>query len=258
MKTVSHAHADLQKLIGTAKEHSAKKLPTAYYQWRRAADRSIELMGRTHEWTFFCVSNLGKTLVEIGCHKEAISVLEAALLYANRVHGHSHFNVEVICQSLGRAYTAVGMHGESARRWEAAAISSECLRGKEHQTTIFCLSQQAHALARLGLNAEALSIFRDVMSRTLEAFGRNINTAFAARYTAECLNRLGCFEEALALWELSVSCFKHEEFLLPQHLKSLNWTYRELKRTKAQVKQLRAARAAESGIVEAPATESGA
>ncbi len=249
MKSVNRARDDLQKIIDTAKEHSAKKLPTAFYQWRRAADRSADLLGQYHASTVFCVNNVGKTLVEIGCHKEAISLLEASLRQSITVHGCAHFAVEHACQSLGRAYTAMGRHALAGQWWKAAAISSESLRGKEHQTTVFCLSQQAQALTRLGLNAEALPIFHEVLSRTKNVFGRHVHTAYAARRTAECLNQLGYFEEALPVWKLAVKCFTQEQTLSPKHLKSLNMTYSELHLTKDKVKQLRATGAAETGVV---------
>lgn len=227
MTSLTPARAEVQKLIDIAQEHSAKKKRDAHKLWRAAAERSRELLGHTHEATRFCQNNVGKALVDIGNHDEAIPLLETALRQAQAINGYVNRQVEHIHQSLARAYKGRGDHATAHKHWVAAGTSSETLRGANHTTTIFCFHQAARALASQKLFAEALPLFQTVLAANIATHGDSVNTAFALRDTATCLNQLERYEEAKPFWKRAHKLFAREpskKDLAASTMRCLNWT----------------------------------
>lgn len=237
--TLSKQHAELQKLIDAAKELSAKKSCHAYDAWSAAAERCAQVVGHYHDWTMFCIINKGKSLVDTHRLEEAIAILETALRQLNSIHGYVHFHVEHACQSLGRAYGKLGKPDLEHVYWTRALYSSQSLRGLSHETSIYCLSQAARALTKQGQVLRALPLYQDLLSRCRTAHGQQVQTAFAARDLAQCLNQLGRFEEAYPHWKLAVKLFNLEPErhgrIRDQTLRCMFWTrdqVREAKRAK--------------------------
>ncbi|MCC7531031.1 MAG: tetratricopeptide repeat protein [Candidatus Melainabacteria bacterium] len=241
MTSFNPARAEVDKLIEIAKAHSAGKKRDAHMKWRAAAERSRELLGHTHEATRFCQNNVGKSLVEIGNHEEAIALLEAALRQTQAINGYVDRAVEHIHQSLARAHKALGDHATAYKHWMAAATSSQTLRGANHTTTSFCFHQAARALASQKLFEQALPLFQTVLAANVARHGDSVNTAFALRDTATCLNQLERYEEAKPLWKRAYRLFSRvsdKKDIANSALRCLNWTSSEV-RARRHAEQLR-------------------
>ncbi len=209
MTSLTPARAEVQKLIDIAKVHSAKHKRDAHKLWRAAAERSRELLGATHDASLYCQSSVGKSLVDIGNHDEAIPILETTLRQVQAIHGYVHFSVEHICQTLARAHKAKGEHARSYKYWMSAADSSLTIRGPSHQTTIYCLHQAARTLCSQRRFSEALPLLHQVMEANHSLHGVTVDQAYTARDTANCLNQLERYEEALPLWRKAHRLFEH-------------------------------------------------
>lgn len=239
MKSFDKQHAELQKLIDAAKELSARKSYDAYEAWSAAAERCARVVGPYNDWTMFCTINKGKSLVDTRRFEEAIPILETALRQLKAIHGNVHFHVEHACQSLGRAHGELGKLDVAHDYWTRALYSSESLRGLTHDTSIYCLTQAARVLTKQRQVLTALPLYRDLLSRCQVAHGQQVQTAFAARDLAQCLNQLGRFEEAYPHWKQAVKLFNLEperhERIRDQTLRCMFWTrdqVREAKRAK--------------------------
>lgn len=236
MTSLSKEHAELQELINAAKELSAKKSCDAYQAWSAAAERCAQVVGHYHDWTMFCIINKGKSLVDTHHCEEAIPILETALRSLNGIHGYVHFHVEHACQSLGRAYGKLGKPDVEHVYWTRALHSSQSLRGLSHETSIYCLSQAARALTKQRQVLRALPLYQDLLSRCQTAHGQQVQTAFAARDLAQCLNQLGRFEEAYPIWKLAEKLFylepeRHERVRV-QTVRCMFWTREQVKEAK--------------------------
>lgn len=240
MTSVTPARAEVQQLIDIAKEHSAKKKRDAHKRWRAASERSRELLGATHDSTLYCQSNVGKSLIDIGNHEEAIPILETALRQVQAINGYAHFSVEHICQSLARAYKAKGDVALSHKYWMSAAGSSETLRGLYHRTTIYCLHQAGRALTSAKRFEEALPLLRKVLDANVAVHGNSLETGYTARDLATCLNQLERFEEALPLWKRAHRIFERaagKEDIENTLYRCMDWT-RDKVRTRRRAAQL--------------------
>lgn len=240
MTSVTPARAEVQELIDIAKEHSAKKKRDAHKRWRAASERSRELLGANHDATLYCQSNVGKSLIDIGSHEEAIPILETTLRQVQAINGYAHFSVEHICQSLARAYKAKGEVALSHKYWMSAASSSQTLRGLHHRTTIYCLHQAGRALTSVKRFEEALALLRKVLDANITVHGDSLETGYSARDTATCLNQLDRFEEALPLWKRAHRIFERaegKEDIAETVYRCMDWT-RDKVRTRARAEQL--------------------
>lgn len=226
MTLVSPARAEVQKLIDTAKEHSAKKMRDAHLKWRAAEELSRQLLGPNHDATMFCKNGVAKALIAAGLHDEAIPLLEATLRQAKAIHGYVHFSVEHCCQALGTAYRAKGDFASAYTYWMSAATSSESQRGLQHNTTVFCYHQAARAKASQKLFSEALPIFYKVLDSAEKMYGASEQVAYASRDAATCLNQLERYKEALQYWRRASRLFRAfgKEELLDKVMRSLHWT----------------------------------
>ncbi|MFB6934468.1 FxSxx-COOH system tetratricopeptide repeat protein, partial [Streptomyces chartreusis] len=183
---------------------------------KRALEITEAALGSDHPDTALRLSNLGRTLSDLGRYAEALPLEERALQIAEAALGPDHPTTALRLNNLASTLSALGRRAEALPLAQRALQITEASLGPDHPTTALRLGNLASTLSALGRYAEALPLDELALQISEAALGPDHpDTALRLGNLASTLSALGRDAEALPLAQRALEI--SEAALGPDH-----------------------------------------
>jgi tetratricopeptide (TPR) repeat protein len=173
---------------------------------RSVLAQQIEIFGEKHLVTYRYSTELSRTLICMGRHSEAVTLLEGSYEGLAKSHGMSYKETIWTCQELGVTYASLGRYEDAVGLLQRTIYEARKPAEKPTKDLLEIISDLGVLFREAGRYAEAIPLQEECLHGFVEING------LLDRWTIDTIDELGlCYEglrrydDAFALYEQSIN-----------------------------------------------------